>query len=81
MDHLDDYHTIRIICTDQSEESSTIFQDAFIDFSGNDNDESSCMKFNLSGLPSAYIICDGELVDGQVVDEKSLRKLMDKLLK
>lgn len=52
MDHLDDYHTIRIICTDQSEESSTIFQDAFIDFSGNDNDESSCMKFNLSNLPS-----------------------------
>lgn len=39
------------------------------------------LTYNLSGLPSAYIICDGELVDGQVVDEKSLRKLMDKLLK
>lgn len=37
--------------------------------------------YNVVALPSAYIICDGELVDGQVVDEKSLRKLLDKLLK
>ena len=37
--------------------------------------------YNVSALPSAYIIADGELVDGQVVDEKSLRKLLDKLLK
>lgn len=37
--------------------------------------------YNVAALPSAYIICDGELVDGQVVDEKSLRKLLDKLLK
>ena len=37
--------------------------------------------YNIGGLPSAYIICDGDLVDGQVVDEKSLRKLIDKLLK
>ena len=39
------------------------------------------LTYNLGGLPSAYIICDGELVDGQVVDEKSLRKLIDRLLK
>lgn len=39
------------------------------------------LTYNLAGLPSAYIICDGDLVDGQVVDEKSLRKLIDKLLK
>ena len=39
------------------------------------------LTYNLGGLPSAYIISDGELVDGQVVDEKSLRKLIDKLLK
>ena len=39
------------------------------------------LTYNLGGLPSAYIISDGELVDGQVVDDKSLRKLLDKLLK
>ena len=39
------------------------------------------LTYNLVGLPSAFIISDGELVDGQVVDEKSLRKLIDKLLK
>ena len=39
------------------------------------------MLYNIASLPSAYIICDGELVDGQIVDEKSLRKLIDKLLK
>ena len=37
------------------------------------------MLYNLAALPAAYIIADGELVDGQVVDEKSLRKLLDKL--
>ena len=37
--------------------------------------------YNLAALPAAYIISDGSLVDGQVVDEKSLRKLLDKLLK
>ena len=37
--------------------------------------------YNIPVLPATYIIADGELVDGQVVDEKSLRKLLDKLLK
>lgn len=34
--------------------------------------------YNLAALPAAFIIADGDLVDGQVVDEKSLRKLLDK---
>ena len=38
-------------------------------------------QYNLAAVPAAYIISDGALVDGQVVDEKSLRKLLDKLLK
>ena len=37
--------------------------------------------YNLGSLPAAFIISNGELVDGQVVDEASLRKLLDKLLK
>ena len=39
------------------------------------------LTYNLAALPAAYIICDGGLVDGQVVDEKSLRKLLNDLLK
>ena len=39
------------------------------------------ITYNIPVLPSTYIIADGELVDGQVVDEKSLRSLLDKLLK
>lgn len=39
------------------------------------------MQYNLAAIPAAYIICDGALVDGQAVDEKSLRKLLDSLLK
>ena len=39
------------------------------------------VTYNVAALPSAYIIADGELVDGQVVDERSLRRLLDKLLK
>ena len=39
------------------------------------------LMYNLAALPAAYIICDGGLVDGQAVDEKSLRKLLNDLLK
>ncbi len=39
------------------------------------------VTYNLAALPATFIISDGELVDGRVVDEKSLRKLLDKLLK
>lgn len=37
------------------------------------------MIYNIGAVPAAYIISGGELVDGQIVDEKSLRKLLDKL--
>jgi peroxiredoxin len=37
--------------------------------------------YNLGSLPAAFVIADGELVDGSVVDEKSFRRLLDKLLK
>ena len=38
------------------------------------------VSYNLQALPSLYIISEGELVDGAVVDEASLRKLLRKLL-
>lgn len=37
--------------------------------------------YNLPVLPAVFIIKDGELVDGQAVDEKSMRKLIGSLLK
>lgn len=37
--------------------------------------------YNINALPSTFIISDGELVDGQVVNERSLRKTVAKLLK
>ncbi|MBR2063824.1 MAG: thioredoxin family protein [Bacteroidales bacterium] len=37
------------------------------------------LTYNIGALPAAFIIADGELVDGQIVDEKSLRKLLDRL--
>ncbi len=39
------------------------------------------MTYNLAVLPAIYIIADGQLVDGGATDEKSMRKLLDKLLK
>lgn len=36
--------------------------------------------YNIPVLPATYIIADGELVDGEIVDEKSLRRLLDNLL-
>ena len=44
-------------------------------------DSQYVMTYNIGSLPSVFIIADGELVDGQVVDEKSLRKLLDRLTK
>jgi peroxiredoxin len=38
------------------------------------------LMYNLPGLPATFIISKGELVDGKVVDEKSLRQLLKKLL-
>lgn len=37
--------------------------------------------YNIPALPVAFILAEGELVDGQIVDEKSLRTLLDRLLK
>ena len=37
--------------------------------------------YNLATLPSIFFIADGELVDGEIVDEKSIRKLVARLLK
>ena len=38
-------------------------------------------QYNLMALPAVYLISDDTLVDGKVVDEKSLRKLLNDLLK
>ena len=37
--------------------------------------------YNIPAIPAAFIISDGELVDGEIVDEASLRKLLDRLTK
>lgn len=37
--------------------------------------------YNLSSLPAAFIISDGELVDGEISTEKSFRRVLEKLLK
>lgn len=37
--------------------------------------------YNIPALPAVFMISDGELVDGQVVNEKSVRRLLDRLLK
>ena len=39
------------------------------------------LTYNLGAIPAAFIISNGELIDGKVVDEKSFRKLLDKELK
>ena len=39
------------------------------------------LLYNIGTLPSTFIIADGELVNGEVMDEKSFRKLLDKKLK
>ena len=37
--------------------------------------------YNIVSVPSMFILADGELVDGDVVDENSLRRLLNKLLR
>ena len=37
--------------------------------------------YNLPGVPAFFIIANGELVDGSVIDEKSLRNILRKYLK
>jgi peroxiredoxin len=36
--------------------------------------------YNLPALPAVFIINDGQLVDGSIVDEKSFRKMLSKLM-
>lgn len=38
-------------------------------------------RYNLPTLPAVFILADGELIDGQNVDEKSVRKVLNDLLK
>ena len=38
-------------------------------------------QYNLQAVPAAFVISNGELVDGNVVDEAGFRKLIEKLLK
>lgn len=44
VDHLKDYHSVRLPI------GNVNFDNTYIDFSGNNVDESMCMKFNLSGF-------------------------------
>ncbi len=37
--------------------------------------------YNIGSVPAAFVIADGELVDGEMVDEKSFRKRLDNLLR
>lgn len=53
MDHLKNFHSLRLSCTDIN--TSVIFENSYIDLSGEELEESSCMKFNLSGLPSGVV--------------------------
>jgi alkyl hydroperoxide reductase subunit AhpC len=39
------------------------------------------MHYNIAAVPALFIIADGQLVDGSVVDETSLRKLIKNSLK
>lgn len=49
MNHLKDFHTLRLICVDQNKP----FDNAYINLTGDNLEESSCMKFDLKGLPTA----------------------------
>lgn len=65
--HLEDYHSLRL-----GIEGSVTFDDSYIDLSGNNLNESMCMKFNLSNLPSGITPTRIELTnvasDGSPID-------------
>lgn len=39
------------------------------------------LYYNLSSLPAIFVMKDGEILDEEIVDDKSLRQLLDKLTK
>ena len=39
------------------------------------------LLYNISSVPAAFVIADGELVDGDMVSEKAFRKRLEQLLK
>ena len=39
------------------------------------------LLYNIASVPAVYVICDGDLVDGSMADEKAFRKKLDQLLK
>ena len=39
------------------------------------------LLYNISSVPAAFVIADGELVDGDMVTEKAFRKRIEQLLK
>lgn len=49
LEHLGKKHSLRLKCSPDG--SYKVFDNAFIDLSGEEVDESACMKFNLKGLP------------------------------
>ena len=51
MEHLKAYHTLRLVCGDINQYAT--FHQESINLYGEDLEESSCMKFNLKGLPAA----------------------------
>ncbi len=53
LEHLKDYHSIRLTLYNGTDR--TAFNTSYIDFSGNDFEESGCMKFNIKELPSGII--------------------------
>lgn len=58
MEHLNDFHTIRLACGDINK--GYPFKKEYMNLSGNNLEESSCMKFNLKGLPK-YVPTEIEL--------------------
>lgn len=52
INHLKDYHSIRLRLSESADEYIS-FKDTYINFSGDNVDESKCVKFNLSGFESS----------------------------
>lgn len=53
LDHLKKYHTLRYLYWYEGEGDNALFDQTYIDLSGEDVEESACMKFNLSNLESS----------------------------